>query len=111
MVFRKLFKSCGSALRRSDQSGGFPDHHREVGARQRPAQRRARGRDADPQGNPRTATRQRVVNILRDRYNNRAGRDPKAMNKPEHGEKVIEAQKGIAVPRRQLLHYGQVDWR
>jgi hypothetical protein len=30
---------------------------------------------------------------------------------PEHGEKVIEAQKRIAVPRRQLLHYGQVDGR
>jgi len=28
--------------------------------------------------------------------------DPKAMDKFEHGEKVIEAQKRIAVPRRQL---------
>jgi len=46
-----------------------------------------------------------VFNILRDWYNNRAGRDdPKAMDKFEHGEKVIEAQKRIAVPRRQLLH-------
>jgi hypothetical protein len=27
---------------------------------------------------------------------------PKAMNKFEHGEKVVEAQKRIAVPRRQL---------
>jgi hypothetical protein len=45
-------------------------------------------------------------------FNNRAGRDdPKAMDKFEHGEKVIEAQKRIAVPRRQLLHYGQVDGR
>jgi len=26
------------------------------------------------------------------------------MDKLEHGEKVIEAQKRIAVPRRQLLH-------
>ena len=53
-----------------------------------------------------------VFNILRDWYNNRAGRDdPKAMDKLEHGEKVIEAQKRIAVPRRQLLHYGQVDGR
>jgi hypothetical protein len=43
---------------------------------------------------------------------NRAGRDdPKAMYKFEHGEKVIEAQKRIAVPRRQLLHCGQVDGR
>jgi len=42
-----------------------------------------------------------VFNILRDWYNNRAGRDdPKAMDKFEHGEKVIEAQKRIAVPRR-----------
>jgi hypothetical protein len=32
---------------------------------------------------------------------NRAGRDdPKAMGKFEHGEKVIEAQKRIAVPRK-----------
>ena len=54
---------------------------------------------------------QRVVNILHDWYNNRAGRDPKAMDKPEHGEKAIEVQKRIAVPRRQLLHYGQVDGR
>ena len=53
-----------------------------------------------------------VFNILRDCYNNRAGRDdPKAMDKFEHGEKVIEAQKRIAVPGRQLLHYGQVDGR
>jgi hypothetical protein len=53
-----------------------------------------------------------VFNILPDWYNNRAGRDePKAMDKLEHGEKVIEAQKGIAVPRRQLLHYGQLDGR
>jgi hypothetical protein len=52
-----------------------------------------------------------VFNILRDWYNNRAGRDdPKAMDKLEHGEKVIEAQKRIAAPRRQLLH-GQVDGR
>jgi len=29
----------------------------------------------------------------------------------EHGEKVIEGQKRIAVPRRQLLHHGQVDGR
>jgi len=36
---------------------------------------------------------------------------PKAMEKLKHGEKVIEAQKRIAVPRRQLLHYGQVDGR
>jgi hypothetical protein len=27
------------------------------------------------------------------------------MDKPEHDEKVIGAQKRIAVPRRQLLHY------
>jgi len=33
------------------------------------------------------------------------------MDKPEHGKKVIEAQKQMAVPRRQLLHYGQVDGR
>jgi hypothetical protein len=33
------------------------------------------------------------------------------MDKPEHGEKAIEVQKRIAVPRRQLLHYGQVDGR
>jgi len=46
-----------------------------------------------------------VFNILRDWYNNRAGRDdPKAMDKPE-------AQKRIAVLGRQLLHYGQVDGR
>jgi len=45
-------------------------------------------------------------------FNNRAGGDdPKAMDKFEHGEKVIEAQKRIAVPRRQLRHYGQVDGR
>jgi len=31
--------------------------------------------------------------------------------KLEHGEKVIEAQRRIAVSRRQLLHYGQVDGR
>ena len=37
--------------------------------------------------------------------------DPKAMEKLKHGEKTIEAQKRIAVPRRQLLHYGQVDGR
>jgi hypothetical protein len=44
-----------------------------------------------------------VFNILRDWYNNRAGRDdPNAMDKFEHGEKVIEAQKRIAGPRRQL---------
>lgn len=44
-------------------------------------------------------------------FNNRAGRDdPKAI-KFEHGEKVIEAQKRIAVPRRQLRHHGQVDGR
>ena len=60
----------------------------------------------------RPATDQGVFNILRDWYNNRAGRDdPKAMDKFEHGEKVIEAQKRIAVPRRQLRHYGQVDGR
>ena len=42
-------------------------------------------------------------NPLRDWYNNRAGRDdPKAMDKFEHGEKVIEAQQRIAVPRREL---------
>jgi len=42
-----------------------------------------------------------VFNILRDWYNNRAGRDdPKAMDKFERGEK-IEGQKRIAVPRRQ----------
>jgi hypothetical protein len=53
-----------------------------------------------------------VFNILRDSYNKRAGRDdPKAMDKLERGEKVIEAQKRIAVPRRQLLHCGQVDGR
>ena len=53
-----------------------------------------------------------VFNILRDSYNNRAGRDdPKAMDKLEHGEKVIEAQKRIAVTRGQLLHYGQVGER
>jgi hypothetical protein len=34
------------------------------------------------------------------------------MDKFGHGEKVIEAQKRIAVPRRrQLPHYGQVDGR
>jgi hypothetical protein len=33
------------------------------------------------------------------------------MDKLEHGEKAIEAQNRIAVPRRQLLHYGQVDGR
>jgi hypothetical protein len=33
------------------------------------------------------------------------------MDKFEHGEKVKEAQRGIAVPRRQQLHYGQVDGR
>ena len=44
-----------------------------------------------------------VLGILRDWCDNRAGRDdPKAMDKLEHGEKVIEAQKWIAVPRRQL---------
>jgi hypothetical protein len=49
---------------------------------------------------------------LRDWYNNRAGRDdPKAMDKLEHCEKVIEAQKRIVVPKRQLLHYGQLDGR
>ena len=37
--------------------------------------------------------------------------DPKAMHRFERGEKVIEGQKRIAVPRRQLLHYGQVDGR
>lgn len=37
--------------------------------------------------------------------------EPWTMDKLEHGEKVIEAQKRIAVPRRQLLHYGQVDRR
>jgi G:T/U-mismatch repair DNA glycosylase len=48
---------------------------------------------------------------LWDAFHNRAGRDGlKAMEKFEHGEKVIEAQKRIAVPR-QLLHYGQVDGR
>ena len=30
-----------------------------------------------------------------------------AMDKLEHGEKVKEAQKRFAVPRRQLLHYGK----
>ena len=46
---------------------------------------------------------------VRDWHNNRAGRDdPKAMDKFEHGEKLIhgqnliEALKRIAVPRRQL---------
>jgi len=33
------------------------------------------------------------------------------MDTPEHGEKAIEVQKRIAVPRRRLLHYGQVDGR
>jgi len=33
------------------------------------------------------------------------------MDKFKHGEKVIEAQQRIAVPRRQRLHYGQVDGR
>jgi hypothetical protein len=33
------------------------------------------------------------------------------MDKLEHGEKVIEAQKQIAVPRRQLIHHGQLDGR
>src|SRR5262249_61182585 len=43
-----------------------------------------------------------VFIILRDWYNNRAGRDDaKAMHKFERGEKVIEGQKRIAVPRRQ----------
>jgi len=55
---------------------------------------------------------QGVFTILRDWYNNRAGRDdPKAMDKFEHGEKVIETQKRIAMPRRQVRHYGQVDGR
>jgi hypothetical protein len=43
-----------------------------------------------------------VFNILGD-WSNRAGRDdPKTMEKFEHGEKVIEAPKRIAVPRSQL---------
>jgi hypothetical protein len=49
-----------------------------------------------------TIDAKRGFNILRDWYNNRAGwDDPKAMDKFEHGEKVIKAQKWIAVPRRQ----------
>jgi hypothetical protein len=51
-----------------------------------------------------------VFNILRDGYNDRAGR-PEGDGKLEHGEKVIEAQKRIAVPRRQPLDYGQVEGR
>ena len=51
---------------------------------------------------PLTLVLAEVFNILRDWYNNRAGRDdPKAMDKFERGEKVIEGQKRIAVPRRQ----------
>jgi hypothetical protein len=96
----------GSALRRSDHCGDFPDHHREVGARQRPAQGRARGRDADRKETREDKLRDEeslysaaqefaqvateiltetidakgVFKILPDRYNNRAGRDdPKAM--------------------------------
>jgi hypothetical protein len=33
------------------------------------------------------------------------------MDKFEHGEKVTEAQKRIAVPRTRLLRYRQVDGR
>jgi hypothetical protein len=33
------------------------------------------------------------------------------MDKFERGEKVIEGQKLIAVPRRQTLHYEEVDGR
>ena len=51
-----------------------------------------------------------VFKILRDWYNNRASRDD-TKRWPEQSEKVIEAQKRIALTRRQLLHYGQVDGR
>jgi hypothetical protein len=48
-----------------------------------------------------TVDAKRVFTTLHDWYNNPAGwDDPKAMDKFEHGEKVIEAQKRIAVPRR-----------
>ena len=44
---------------------------------------------------PLTLVLAEVFNILRDWYNNRAGRgDPKAMDKFERGEKVIEGQNG-----------------
>lgn len=33
------------------------------------------------------------------------------MDKFERGEKVIEGQKRIVLPRRQRLHYEQVDGR
>ena len=61
---------------------------------------------------PLTLVLAEVFNILRDWYNNRAGRgDPKAMDKFERGEKVIEGQKRIAVPRRQRSITRKVDGR
>jgi hypothetical protein len=50
-----------------------------------------------------TIDAKRVFKIMRDWYNNRASwDDPKVMDKFVHGAKVIEAQKRIAVPSRQL---------
>jgi hypothetical protein len=44
-----------------------------------------------------------IFNILRDWYLNQTGQpDPKASEKFDHGEKVLEAQKRIAVPLNKL---------
>ena len=83
----------GSALRRSDQCGDFPDHHREAGARQRPEQGRARGRDADPQG-----TRE---DQLRDEESLYSAAQEFAQVATEILTETID----------ELLHYGQVDGR
>jgi hypothetical protein len=57
-----------------------------------------------------TIDTKRIFNILRDWFNNQTGQDdPKAMDKFDHSERVLEAQKRIAVPMNKLKMFAPTN--